>query len=174
MIQCFRKFVESVAGRLRLFFLPPYSPELNPDELVWNDLKKEGPSFDLPIALGIVIMQGNLNPEIIKDALIIGELSLDGSVRPIKGAVSMAVAAKLAANGVFVFALPRLGVNPFLGLALSTSVAAWTKRGAASAVDLLARQQQHQQGADHRRPHHEAQEHVARVHPQLHPRHRIT
>lgn len=34
-----RKFVESVAGRLRLFFLPPYSPELNPDELVWNDLK---------------------------------------------------------------------------------------------------------------------------------------
>jgi transposase len=34
-----RKFVESVANRLRLFFLPPYSPELNPDELVWNDLK---------------------------------------------------------------------------------------------------------------------------------------
>ena len=34
-----RKFVESVAPRLRLFFLPPYSPELNPDELVWNDLK---------------------------------------------------------------------------------------------------------------------------------------
>jgi transposase len=34
-----RKFVESVAARLRLFFLPPYSPELNPDELVWNDLK---------------------------------------------------------------------------------------------------------------------------------------
>lgn len=34
-----RKFVESVDGRLRLFFLPPYSPELNPDERVWNDLK---------------------------------------------------------------------------------------------------------------------------------------
>jgi transposase len=34
-----RKFVESVADRLKLFFLPPYSPELNPDELVWNDLK---------------------------------------------------------------------------------------------------------------------------------------
>lgn len=34
-----RKFVESVGTRLRLFFLPPYSPELNPDELVWNDLK---------------------------------------------------------------------------------------------------------------------------------------
>lgn len=34
-----RKFIDSVAPRLRLYFLPPYSPELNPDELVWNDLK---------------------------------------------------------------------------------------------------------------------------------------
>ena len=33
------KFVESVSDRLQLFYLPPYSPELNPDELVWNDLK---------------------------------------------------------------------------------------------------------------------------------------
>lgn len=37
-----RKFVESVDGQLRLFFLPPYSPELNPDEHVWNDLKNNG------------------------------------------------------------------------------------------------------------------------------------
>lgn len=33
------KFVESTKGKLKLFFLPPYSPELNPDELVWNHLK---------------------------------------------------------------------------------------------------------------------------------------
>jgi transposase len=33
------RYVESLEGRLRLFFLPPYSPELNPDECVWNDLK---------------------------------------------------------------------------------------------------------------------------------------
>lgn len=33
------KFVDSVADRLRIFFLPPYSPERNPDECVWNDLK---------------------------------------------------------------------------------------------------------------------------------------
>jgi len=37
-----RKFVETVSAKLRLFFLPPYSPELNPDELVWNDLKNNG------------------------------------------------------------------------------------------------------------------------------------
>lgn len=36
------RLVESYQGRLRLFFLPPYSPELNPDELVWNDLKNHG------------------------------------------------------------------------------------------------------------------------------------
>ena len=34
-----RKFVDSTQGKLRLFFLPPYSPELNPDELVWNHVK---------------------------------------------------------------------------------------------------------------------------------------
>ena len=33
------RFVEAASGKLRLFFLPPYSPELNPDEHVWNDLK---------------------------------------------------------------------------------------------------------------------------------------
>ena len=44
-------------------------------------------------------------------------------------ASTSAVAAKLAANAVFVLALPRLGINPFLGLALSTSLAAWTNFG---------------------------------------------
>lgn len=37
-----KKFVESTQGKLKLFFLPPYSPELNPDELVWNDVKNNG------------------------------------------------------------------------------------------------------------------------------------
>jgi transposase len=37
-----RRFLESVVDKLRLFFLPPYSPELNPDEPVWNDLKNNG------------------------------------------------------------------------------------------------------------------------------------
>jgi transposase len=36
------RFLHSLQGRLRLFYLPPYSPELNPDELVWNDLKNQG------------------------------------------------------------------------------------------------------------------------------------
>ena len=36
------RFVRKVKDRLRLFFLPPYSPEINPDELVWNDVKNHG------------------------------------------------------------------------------------------------------------------------------------
>ncbi len=34
-----KSYLETLSGRLKLFFLPPYSPELNPDELVWNDVK---------------------------------------------------------------------------------------------------------------------------------------
>ena len=37
-----RSFVDSQKGKLELFYLPPYSPELNPDEYVWNDLKNRG------------------------------------------------------------------------------------------------------------------------------------
>jgi len=37
-----KRFVESQDGKLQIYFLPPYSPELNPDESVWNDLKNNG------------------------------------------------------------------------------------------------------------------------------------
>ena len=37
-----REYVGSLEGQLRLFFLPPYSPELNPDEQVWNHVKHHG------------------------------------------------------------------------------------------------------------------------------------
>src|SRR6266699_6137294 len=46
------------------------------------DLPKEGPSYDLPIALGILIASGQLQAD-IKDCIVTGELSLDGRVRPI-------------------------------------------------------------------------------------------
>jgi len=37
-----KHYVDSLGGKLKLFFLPPYSPELNPDEFVWNDVKNNG------------------------------------------------------------------------------------------------------------------------------------
>src|SRR5439155_1729056 len=57
------------------------------------DLKKDAGSFDLPIALGMLTATGQLRPEDIADCAIIGELALDGSVRPTKGALAGAMAA---------------------------------------------------------------------------------
>jgi magnesium chelatase family protein len=57
------------------------------------DIKKEGPAFDLPIALGVMLAGGIITSERTDDYLIAGELALDGRVRPIKGALSMAMLA---------------------------------------------------------------------------------
>lgn len=58
------------------------------------NLRKEGPAFDLPIALGILAASGALAPERLERAGVVGELSLDGGVRGIKGALSMAEGAR--------------------------------------------------------------------------------
>ncbi|MCH7556765.1 MAG: YifB family Mg chelatase-like AAA ATPase [Planctomycetes bacterium] len=61
------------------------------------DVKKAGPAFDLPIALGMLIGQGTMVSSVLNDAIIVGELALDGRVRPVNGLLSMAMTA--AANG---------------------------------------------------------------------------
>jgi magnesium chelatase family protein len=60
------------------------------------DIKKEGSAFDLPIAIGMLIAEGVLTQEMVSNYLIVGELSLDGRVKPVRGALSMAVLAKKA------------------------------------------------------------------------------
>jgi magnesium chelatase family protein len=60
------------------------------------DIKKEGSSFDLPMALGILAAEGIVEAEQIKDYVIVGELSLDGQVKPVKGGLSISVAVKAA------------------------------------------------------------------------------
>ena len=59
-----------------------------------SEIKKEGASFDLAIALGVLAASGQINPERLKEYYILGELSLDGSLRPVKGVlpISLAVA----------------------------------------------------------------------------------
>ena len=61
------------------------------------DVKKVGPAFDLPIALGMLIGQGILVSSVVKDFVVIGELALDGRVRAVNGVLNMAMTAK--ANG---------------------------------------------------------------------------
>ena len=58
------------------------------------NLKKEGPSFDLPIALAVVACAHNSRLDGAVDCQILGELALDGSVRPVKGVLSAAIEAK--------------------------------------------------------------------------------
>jgi len=57
------------------------------------DIKKEGPSFDLPIALGILCGQGIVQTEKLNETVIVGELALDGRVRSVKGALAIAIMA---------------------------------------------------------------------------------
>ncbi|MCX8068928.1 MAG: magnesium chelatase, partial [Thermodesulfovibrionales bacterium] len=58
------------------------------------DLKKEGSAFDLPIAIGIIASEGLINNNELQDYMLIGELSLDGKLKPVKGVLPIAIEAK--------------------------------------------------------------------------------
>jgi len=59
-----------------------------------GDIRKEGPIYDLPIALGIITATRQLSPPAMESYLIAGELSLSGETRPIRGGLSMAMLAR--------------------------------------------------------------------------------
>ena len=85
------------------FFFPFHKTTIN---LAPADVRKEGASFDLPIALGILGANGDLGEqEHLTHALAVGELSLDGRVRAIKGALSIAIRARDA--GIKFLLLPE-------------------------------------------------------------------
>lgn len=58
------------------------------------DIKKSGTAFDLPIAIGILAADGKIDPRMLDKFVIMGELSLDGKIRSIKGALPIAIQAK--------------------------------------------------------------------------------
>ena len=79
---------------------PLYNPLIN---LAPADIKKAGPAFDLPIAIGILAASGVVPAQTLKNYVIAGELALDGRVRPINGVLSMAMtAAKAGFAGILV------------------------------------------------------------------------
>lgn len=72
------------------------------------DLKKEGSSFDLPIAIGLIAAEELIPSNILKEYIIAGELSLDGKIKPIRGALPVALEAKrLGLKGII---LPKENV----------------------------------------------------------------
>src|SRR3954453_17103957 len=73
------------------FEFPPHRITVN---LAPADVRKAGASFDLPIALGILAAQGIVERRHVVDLVVLGELSLDGSIHATRGALSIAAAAK--------------------------------------------------------------------------------
>lgn len=60
------------------------------------DVRKEGPAFDLPIAIAVLVAQGVISQQALENTVISGELALNGKIRPIKGAINIALYASQA------------------------------------------------------------------------------
>jgi magnesium chelatase family protein len=80
-----------IAIRNSGFDYPPHRITVN---LSPADVRKAGASFDLPIALGILAASGAVEPRLVTDRVLLGELSLDGSIQPTRGVLPIAVAAR--------------------------------------------------------------------------------
>ncbi|HAE84803.1 MAG TPA: magnesium chelatase, partial [Ktedonobacter sp.] len=84
------------------------------------DLRKEGPAYDLPIAIGVLLASGQINPEKpIDECLFLGELSLDGSLRHTNGILPMvALACEKHVNVVFVPAADAMEASLLRGVTI--------------------------------------------------------
>jgi magnesium chelatase family protein len=71
-----------------------YKPQKITVNLAPADIKKEGSSFDLPIAIGYLAATENIDGNFLNDSVFLGELSLDGNLRPVKGALPISVEAR--------------------------------------------------------------------------------
>ena len=83
----------------------PFPPQRITINLAPADVKKEGSGYDLPMAMGIVAAQGAVQSSRLSDYLLLGELSLDGAVKPVRGALPIAAAARQ--QGLKGLILPR-------------------------------------------------------------------
>lgn len=73
------------------FQLPPRRITVN---ISPADIRKEGSAYDLPIAVGILVSLEKLEEDVLKDTLFIGELGLDGEIKPVKGILPIMIMAK--------------------------------------------------------------------------------
>ena len=118
------------------FFFPFHKTTIN---LAPADVRKEGASFDLPIALGILGANGDLgDSEGLTDVLSVGELSLDGRVRPIRGALPVALRARAA--GIKSLILPEENATEAAVVADVDVFAVSTLRGAVELIAALSLQ----------------------------------
>ena len=122
------------------FTVPPRRITVN---LAPADTRKEGTGFDLPIALGVLVGTGVIKPEAVERCVAVGELGLDGSLRPVRGALSIARQVALVGGDVTLI-LPAANVREaslVRGLRLAApstlgELVAWLKRGTLPAPDV--------------------------------------
>jgi magnesium chelatase family protein len=95
---------ERVGAALRNagFPLPPRRITVN---LAPADVRKEGSAFDLPLAVGLLAASGHLDPAALEQTAFVGELGLDGALRPVRGVLPLA--AECARRGVRAAVVPR-------------------------------------------------------------------
>ena len=96
------------------------------------DLRKEGSAFDLPMALGLVGCQGKFFGKLLDRMMFLGELSLDGTVRAVRGALSAAIAAR--DKGLKAVAVPEMNVKE---AAVVDSIDVFALKSLPQAVDLV-------------------------------------
>ncbi|MGE5927859.1 MAG: YifB family Mg chelatase-like AAA ATPase [Gemmatimonadota bacterium] len=94
------------------------------------DIRKDGSSLDLPIALGILTASGQLPSEALEGQVVLGEVGLEGDLRPVRGALSMAIAARSAGCAGLIL--------PAANLAEAAVVSGLAVRGATSLHEVCA------------------------------------
>jgi len=126
-----RESSERVKAALRNcgFFLPARHITIN---LAPADLKKAGSAFDLPMAIGILGASGCFRSQDLSTFLFMGELSLDGSVRPVKGALSIAAMAR--EKGLSRLVVPEANARE---TAMVEGIRAYPVRSLSQVVELL-------------------------------------
>ncbi len=97
------------------------------------DLRKEGSAFDLAIAVGILVASEQIRADTLADFALLGELSLDGSLRPVRGLLPMA--SGLGARGIYAMIVPEANATE---AAMAQGPVVYPARSLDEAVEILA------------------------------------
>lgn len=111
MVGCLSSEVKEAAEKVRTA-IRNTGIQLPPKKIVVNlspaTMRKKGPSFDLPVALSVLLSMGEIRPESLEKTMVTGELSLDGAVRKVSGVLPIVMEAKKA--GLHTCILPKENV----------------------------------------------------------------
>ena len=99
------------------------------------DLRKEGAAYDLPLAIGLLAADGQIPADLLDRYLIMGELSLDGSVRAIRGSLPIAIQAR--SEGFEGFILPAPNARE---AAVVNQLKVYSARSLREVIDMLSGQ----------------------------------